>query len=135
MLSSVALSTVVALRAKSSTPLNVQEFELVTSPALFEELVGVLGRPVLVRRIAWNVESRNVFLDGLRHAAIEVQPGEHLDVVKSDPDDNRVLEAAIAGEADYIVTGDRDLLDLVVFRGVRIVTPAQFISVLRSLDV
>jgi hypothetical protein len=54
-----------------------------------------------------------------------VRPTFTLDVVR-DPDDNRVLEAAIAGEADVIVTGDADLLDLQAVEGVRLLTPADF---------
>lgn len=46
----------------------------------------------------------------------------------TDPDDDRVLECAVAAEASIIVTGDRALLRLDPFRGVRIVTPAQFLE-------
>jgi predicted nucleic acid-binding protein len=52
--------------------------------------------------------------------------------VSDDPDDDRVLEAAVAGEADYIVTGDDDLLRPGEFRGTRIVTPALFLAILDS---
>lgn len=54
-----------------------------------------------------------------------VRPNLTLDLVR-DPDDNRVLAAAITGSADVIVTGDADLLDLQVVEGVRILTPADF---------
>jgi predicted nucleic acid-binding protein len=46
--------------------------------------------------------------------------------VVSDDDDNRVLEAAIEGDADYIVSGDADLLDLGSFQGITIITPGEF---------
>ena len=46
--------------------------------------------------------------------------------VVSDDDDNRVLEAAIEGAADYIVSGDADLLDLGSFQGIPIIRPAEF---------
>jgi len=44
-----------------------------------------------------------------------------------DPDDDIFLECAVAAEADIIISGDRHLLDLEVFRGIQIVDPAQFI--------
>ncbi len=50
--------------------------------------------------------------------------------VSRDPDDNRVLEAAVAGQVDYIVTGDRDLLALRSHAGIRMLTPAQFVEFL-----
>ena len=46
----------------------------------------------------------------------------------TDPDDNRVLECALASQATHIVTGDRDLLALDPFRNVRIVRAAKFIA-------
>jgi predicted nucleic acid-binding protein len=54
-----------------------------------------------------------------------VVPNRVLTVV-SDDDDNRVLEAAIEGAADYIVSGDADLLDLGTFQGIPIITPGEF---------
>ena len=45
-----------------------------------------------------------------------------------DPDDNPVLECALAGAAIAIVTGDRDLLDLHPYRGISILTPRQFLE-------
>jgi predicted nucleic acid-binding protein len=48
-----------------------------------------------------------------------------------DPDDNRVLEAAVAGDADAIVSGDADLLALGEFEGIPVVMPAGLLSMLR----
>ena len=50
-----------------------------------------------------------------------VQPTERLDVVPSDPDDNRVLECAVAAGSEVVVSGDQDLLRLGSFRGMEIV--------------
>lgn len=63
-----------------------------------------------------------------------VKPKEHLKIVR-DEDDDRVLEAAVEGECQYIVTGDKDLLDLEAFRGIKILTSEQFLKVMKeSLD-
>jgi predicted nucleic acid-binding protein len=45
-----------------------------------------------------------------------------------DPDDDRILECALAASAEVIVTGDRDLLDLGAFRDTPIMTPRQFLD-------
>ena len=45
-----------------------------------------------------------------------------------DPDDDGILEVAVNGDAEYLVTGDEDLLRMDPFRGVRIVTPAEFLA-------
>ena len=57
-----------------------------------------------------------------------VHPQERARVVNEDPADDRVLEAAAAGEAEVIVSGDLDLLRLRSWRGIRIVKPAVFLS-------
>ncbi len=51
----------------------------------------------------------------------------HLQVVADDPDDDKVIECAVVGKADYIVTGDRHLLKLASYEGVAIVRAADFL--------
>jgi len=50
-----------------------------------------------------------------------------------DPDDNMFLSAAIEGDADYLISGDDDLLTLHPFRGVEIITPKAFLDELTDL--
>lgn len=57
-----------------------------------------------------------------------VVPSERLTVVERDPDDNRVLECAVTGQADAIITGDDDLLALKTFRGIPTLSPARFLE-------
>ncbi len=59
--------------------------------------------------------------------ATVVEPSELVQVVKADPADDRVLEAARAFEADVIVSGDRHLLDLGAWGEIDIISPAEFI--------
>lgn len=53
-----------------------------------------------------------------------------LNVVKRDPDDNAVLECAIEGKANFIVSGDKDLLDLKAFRGIENIRAGRFLEIL-----
>ncbi len=54
----------------------------------------------------------------------------HVEVVKADQDDNTVLATGHDGEAEYIVTGDKHLLALGQFRGIRIVKVAEMLDIL-----
>jgi uncharacterized protein len=56
-----------------------------------------------------------------------VHPTKAIHVVR-DNDDNRVLEAAIEGNCNYIITGDKDLLDLRTFKNISILKPEEFLS-------
>lgn len=99
------------------------EVILVTSSTLLVELRRVLGYPKLAKVFA-NPDS---ICDLVRAVGVEVKPSVTLNVVADDPD-NRVLEAAVEGAADYIVSGDNDLLRLGSFRDIPIVTPAAFVA-------
>jgi predicted nucleic acid-binding protein len=59
-----------------------------------------------------------------------VVPDVDLQVVERDPDDDKFLEVALAGDADYIVSGDTHLTDLESFRELPILTPREFLDVL-----
>jgi uncharacterized protein len=57
-----------------------------------------------------------------------VTPSVQLAVIKEDPDDNRILECAVSAGADYIVTGDKDLLRLGRYDAIAILTVADFLQ-------
>ncbi|SPD76235.1 PilT protein domain protein [uncultured Desulfobacterium sp.] len=65
------------------------------------------------------------------HANISIPVSLPLDVCR-DPDDIKILGLAVASNADYIVTGDKDLLVLESFQGIPILTPRSFSEILRS---
>jgi len=96
---------------------------LISSPALLSELRRVLGYP----KLAAAIKDPEVVADLIEAAAVLVAPERTITVVSDEPD-NRVLEAAIEGGADYIVSGDKHLLALGVFAGIPILTPATFDS-------
>jgi len=69
----------------------------------------------------------------LRRVSLPVfEPDAGVRVVGEDPDDDRIIEAAIAGRADAIVSGDRHLLALRDFRGIAILTPRQLLNRLKE---
>jgi len=93
----------------------------VTCPEILRELAEKLGA-----KLSFSAEQTDETLaDYLSfHALVDI-PGV-LNAVPRDAEDNAVLECAQAGEAEFIVTGDQDLITLGSFRGVQIVTAAEF---------
>ena len=104
-------------------------FELITSAPLLMELRGVLGRPRIAKRLRRPPAEVATFLSDFSENALVVTPEEELHVVQRDPADSRVLKAA--GQADFVVSGDEDLLAL-SYEGVSIVTPARFAAILAA---
>jgi putative PIN family toxin of toxin-antitoxin system len=99
------------------------EFELCTSEILLAELLDVLGRGKFAVRLAQAGLSPKTLVDDLRGLAIVVTPAKVPRVVPTDPDDDHVLAAALAGAVDLIASGDRrDLLPLGSYAGIPIVT-------------
>jgi putative PIN family toxin of toxin-antitoxin system len=105
------------------------EFELIMSDRLLNEIDSVFEYPHIQRRRGWSVERKRILLEVFRQRSVLVEPRIELNVVR-DTDDNRVLEAAVTGEADYVVTLDDDLLTLHEFQGIQIVTPPRFLAIL-----
>jgi len=101
-----------------------KEWTLVSSPPLLEEFAEVLRRPKLGLG-----EGDVLRALGALVASVEVvEPRTTLRVGIDDQDDDRVLEAAFEGRAGFIVSGDRHLLRLGKFEGIRIATVADFLA-------
>ena len=71
-------------------------------------------------------------VETLRYFAEFVAPDVELDVVDADPDDDKFLEAAVAGNAEYVVSGDQHLLDIDNFHGIEIVSPRTFYEIVQA---
>lgn len=100
---------------------------LVTSPALLGELARVLAYP----KLAAVFDDPTAVMAAVAQAADTVEPAERVSVLADEPD-NRVLEAAAAGRADLIVTGDKALRELASFCGIPIVTAAECVAQIRQ---
>ncbi len=95
------------------------------SSALVQEVQEVLNRPKFDRFVTKN--QREDFILSLVETGILVEIRETIEVCR-DPKDNMILEVAVSGNAETIVTGDKDLLVLQPFRGIRILQPRPFID-------
>lgn len=101
------------------------QHRLLTSVAILDELVGVLGG----EKFQWPEEHAASVRQELADVADLIRPKRRLRVVKRDPSDNRIIECAVEGEglAHAIISGDKDLLDLGRYRHIPILTPSEFL--------
>ena len=109
-----------------------RSFEWLTSPALLDEMERTLRSPRVWRYMAWGEDEVDEFVSVVQQRVELVSPTNLIDAISADPSDNRVLEAAVAAQADYVVSGDHHLLEVKTYEGVQIVTPARFVAILAT---
>lgn len=110
-----------------------QRYELLLSPPILEEVADVIRRPRIRKRHGWSDEEIEAYLEGLKLSGI-ITPGElEVNEIEDDPDDDIYLACAVEGAADYIVSGDGHLQDLITYQEIPIVTPRQFWEILSGL--
>jgi putative PIN family toxin of toxin-antitoxin system len=115
--------------AKLLRALLERKVELLLSKAMLDEFVGVISRPKF-REYAGNEEIKH-FLRLILSVALIVDVNSKFDATP-DVADNVVLAVAHDGKANYIVSGDRHLLTLKKFKGIRIVNASQMLTRLRA---
>jgi putative PIN family toxin of toxin-antitoxin system len=102
-------------------------FRLDISGAILNEILRVLRV-----KFSYSPDALQSAEEKIRNMTQYVNPLHTVDVIKSDPSDNRILECAIAAKSDFVVTGDtRHLLPLGSFAGIKILQVAEFLELLK----
>ena len=96
----------------------------VTSPAIIAELRDVLTRD----RLPFTDDQVEELMTKIHSISRVIHPEVELNVIKDDPDDDKILECAVARDADCIVSGDSHLLDLEQHAQFQIYSPNEFLN-------
>lgn len=109
---------------------QADRLHLLYSPALLDELTSVLARPRL-EKYGLSADDAFILVDYLTQFGRLVIPTHSVSVCR-DPKDNHILEIAVTGGTDAVVSGDADLLVLHPFQGIPILSPADFLAGMAS---
>jgi len=101
-------------------------YELILSTGILEEFEGVVSQ----ERFGFTKNIREEIINNVIKIAKIVDSKGKIDAVKEDPDDNKIIECALEGKADYIVSGDKHLLKLGKFQGIEVITTTKFLELL-----
>lgn len=104
------------------------KFKLIVTDAIAREYLDVINRP------KFNIPQAEIIAvsDYLLQLGEFVTSAEEIHIIVADPTDNKFLEAATAGQVNFIVSGDNHLLELKSFREIPIITAKEFISWLET---
>ena len=101
-------------------------FDIILSSQQYQEIKRVLDYP----KFKFSEGQKSRFLSVLAEICIIIETEEKLGIIKEDPSDNLVMESAVEGKADFIVSGDQHLLKLKEYKGIKILTPKQFLELI-----
>ena len=101
------------------------ELELVTSPNQISELKRVMDYP----KFNFTAEQKATFISIFLEIATMIEIPGTVKVIAEDPDDDAMLETAIVGTVDYLISGDPHLLKLKEFAKIKIVTANEFLGI------
>lgn len=108
-----------------------KRFLLVISSSILAEVEDVIHRARVVRFHKYTASELRRIVKELTNVSYIVPGKTEIEIVR-DPDDNKIISAALDGRADYIVSRDKDLLDLKEYQEIKIITPEEFMGILRS---
>ena len=104
------------------------EYDVLVTQPIIDEILRVTDYERIKKKYAKVRENRLEYVALIAEQALWTEPRQRLDVVVSDESDNRYVECAVAGGAQYIVTGDEHLLELGEYEGIRLLSPAAFVA-------
>jgi putative PIN family toxin of toxin-antitoxin system len=107
-----------------------KNFTLILSKEIISEFVKVMSREKFSRYVG--DEDMKIFLQAIYEIALFVKIKSRFTIIKEDHDDNTILRTAYDSKADYIVSGDKHLLSLQEFKGIRIVTVEEMLKILKG---
>jgi len=84
-------------------------------------------------RPKFNVKEEYIiqFINAVKEIACDVKLTGNIQNVCRDKDDDKIIECAVLSNADYIITGDDDLLTIKEFRNIRIITANEYVNILK----
>lgn len=110
--------------------ITLEDVELILSQSILKEFEEVLERDEVRERFSYTGQDIRNIVSTLRGSSRIITPKSRFRIIKEDPKDDVILSTAYDGEADYIVSGDKHLLNLRRFKGIKIVSPTRMIEVI-----
>ena len=104
----------------------LKKIQFITSIQLLAELSDVLSK-----KFKFSDEKTKAVDKKFRRMVLEVHPAFQINIL-ADNVDNRILEAAVEGKCEYVITGDKNFRNLSKYQNIKIVTPSEFLEIMKE---
>ncbi len=106
-----------------------KDVQIIISEEILSEIIKVLNRESKFQKYILNLRlSIEDLLRTILSISTLTETKTKLDIVKADPKDNIILEAAVEGKVEYIISYDNHLLNMIEFRNIKIISPGEFLK-------
>lgn len=109
-----------------------EEIKIIVSLDILKEYDKIIHSEEILKKINSDQQAKISVLYKLLSKAIIVEPKVAIEIIKDDPDDNKFLEAAIEGQAKYIISNDKHLLKLKKYNEIPIVSSEEYLKIITS---
>lgn len=110
---------------------ETKEMQLILSKDIIREYMSVLEYDEIKNKIKDKNLEMKLTLRKIISISKNVEPKTKLNIIKDDPDDDKILECAKAGKVNYIISNDRHLLNLKEYDGIKVLKPEDFLKLLK----
>lgn len=105
-----------------------KDIQIIISEDILSEIIKVLNRESKFQKYILNLRLNiEDLLRTILSISTLIETKTKLDIIKADPKDNIILEAALEGKVEYIVSYDNHLLNMIEFRNIKIISPGEFL--------
>ncbi len=106
-----------------------KDIQIIISEDILSEIIKVLNRESKFQKYILNLRlSIEDLLRTILSISTLIETKTKLDIIKADPKDNIILEAALEGKVGYIISYDNHLLNMIEFRNIKIISPEEFLK-------
>ena len=112
-----------------------REIDCYITPEILQEFSRVINYEEIIKKKTFsNALQEYSYIQSFLTKIHLISSKEKLFLITKDHDDNKILECAISGGVDYIITQDKHILDLKNIAGIIILTPAEFLKIFHNID-
>ena len=107
-----------------------KDIQIIISEDILSEIIKVLNRESKFQKYILNLRlSIEDLLRTILSISTLIETKTKLDIIKADPKDNIILEVALEGKAEHIISYDNHLLNMIEFRNIKIINPGEFLKI------